>query len=188
MSEVYPITTDRRGNAAADIVFVHGLGGDKRATWQSSKAQDSFWPAWLAEDLPRVCVYSLGYDASPSAWLGNAMPLSDRATNLLALMEAEQLGARPIVWVCHSLGGLVVKQLLRTAATLGQASWRRFAEHTKAVVFLATPHAGARLANYVELLGRVLRTTVTVEELNANDAHLRELTQWYRNYAQQLKI
>jgi AAA-like domain/TIR domain len=77
---------------------------------------------------------------------------------------------------------------LRTAATLGQDSWRRFADCTKAVVFLATPHAGARLANYVGLLGRVLRTTAAVEDLNANDPHLRELTQWYRNNAHQLKI
>ena len=58
----------------------------------------------------------------------------------------------------------------------------------KAVVFLATPHAGARLATYVGLLGSVLRTTATVEDLNANDPHLREVTQWYRNNAQQLKI
>ena len=103
MAEIYLVTADKRVDATADIVFVHGLGGDKLSTWQSSKSPDSFWPAWLAEDLPHIGVYSLGYDASPSAWLGNAMPLGDRATNLLALMEAEQFGARPIIWVCHSL-------------------------------------------------------------------------------------
>lgn len=116
------------------------------------------------------------------------MPLSDRATNVLASLEAEQLGERPLIWVCHSLGGLVVKQLLRTAATLGHVSWQRFADRTKAVVFLATPHAGARLADYVGLLGRVLRSTAAVGDLGANDAHLRELTQWYSNNVQRLKI
>lgn len=188
MAEIHRVTEDNRVDAAADIIFVHGLGGDKLSTWQFSDSPESFWPAWLAQELSHIGVYSLSYDASPSAWLGSAMPLADRATNLLALLEADQFGARPIIWVCHSLGGLVVKQILRTAATLGQDSWRCLAECTKAVVFLATPHAGARLANYVGLLGRVLRTTVAVEELNANDPHLRELTQWYRNNAAQLNI
>lgn len=176
MPEIHRVTANPRDDAVADIIFVHGLGGDKLSTWQSSKSSETLWPAWLGEESHDINVYSVGYDASPSAWMGHAMPLSDRAGNLLALMEADGLGARPIIWICHSLGGLVVKQLLRSAATLGQASWRRYADCTRGVVFLATPHAGARLANYVGLLGRVLRTTAAVEDLSANDPHLRELT------------
>lgn len=122
MAELRIVSPDKPTDAVADIIFVHGLGGDQRSTWQASKAEESFWPAWLAQDSPHIAVYSLGYEASPSAWLGSAMPLSDRATNVLASLEAEQLGERPLIWVCHSLGGLVVKQLLRTAATLGHAS------------------------------------------------------------------
>ncbi|RDE50730.1 MAG: TIR domain-containing protein [Candidatus Accumulibacter meliphilus] len=188
MAEIHLVSPHSIGSAVLDVVFVHGLGGDKLNTWQASTAAESFWPAWLAEDLPNVAVYSLGYEASPSAWLGKAMPLGDRATNVLAVLEAEKLGERPLIFVCHSLGGLVVKQLLRTAETLGQESWRRFASATKSVIFLATPHAGARLANFVGLLGRILRATVAVEDLQANDAHLRELSQWFSNNAQRLKI
>ena len=89
MTEIHRITANPRDDAVADIIFVHGLGGDKLSTWQSSKSSETLWPAWLAEDSPHINVYSVGYDASPSAWLGNAMPLGDRASNLLALMEAD---------------------------------------------------------------------------------------------------
>ena len=188
MAEVHVVTPSRCADAVVDIIFVHGLGGDKVSTWQSLESEESFWPAWLGEDLQHAAIYSLGYDASPSEWLGHAMPLSDRAMNVLALLDAEQFGARPIVFICHSLGGLLIKQLLRTAATLGQPSWQRFARCTKSVVFLATPHAGARLANYAGLLGWVLRTSSAVQDLQANDAHLRELSLWYSNNAQSLNI
>lgn len=36
----------------ADIVFVHGLGGDARETWRHQASDgDNFWPRWFGEDL-----------------------------------------------------------------------------------------------------------------------------------------
>ena len=46
--------------AVLDIIFVHGLGGDRHETWQ--KAEDAFWPRWLAEQFPTCRVYTVGYD------------------------------------------------------------------------------------------------------------------------------
>ena len=132
MAKVHFVTPDRRDDAVVDVVFVHGLGGDKLSTWQSSKAEKSFWPAWLGEESPHAAIYSLGYEASPSAWLGNAMPLSDRATNILDSLAAEEVGARPLIWVCHSLGGLVVKKILQHAAIQNQTAWKCFVENTRA--------------------------------------------------------
>jgi hypothetical protein len=54
------------------------------------------------------------------------------------------------------------------------------------VVFLATPHTGSRLANYIEALGAILRTTVSTQELAANAPALRDLNLWYRNNAKAL--
>ncbi len=89
MAKFHRVTTDTRADVVADIIFIHGLGGDKLSTWQLAKSPESYWPAWLTEDMPQLSVSSFGYDASPSSWLGSAMPLGDRATNLLALLEAE---------------------------------------------------------------------------------------------------
>jgi hypothetical protein len=34
-----------------DIVFVHGLDGDARTTWESQGKTNSFWLEWLGADL-----------------------------------------------------------------------------------------------------------------------------------------
>lgn len=188
MAELVRVTTPTDGKAILDVVFVHGLGGDKRETWQSDKDAESFWPAWLSEDIPGIAVHTLGYDASPSVWLGHAMPLVDRAHHVLALLEAEQLGERPLIFICHSLGGLLVKQMLRGGDTQGLPAWQKIARQTRAVVFLATPHAGARLADYLNLLGKLARTTAAIDDLRANEPHLRELATWYSNNAPRLGI
>jgi pimeloyl-ACP methyl ester carboxylesterase len=110
------------------------------------------------------------------------MPLAARASNVLDLLELDDIGRRPVVFICHSLGGLVVKQLLRNAGDSGNAAWKAIATQTKAIVFLSTPHSGADLASWIKYIGGLLRTTVSVKELEAHDPHLRNLNQWYRNH------
>jgi pimeloyl-ACP methyl ester carboxylesterase len=94
------------------------------------------------------------------------------------------LGERPIAFVCHSLGGLLAKQLLRIAGEdAAQPAWRKIAGQTKGVVFVATPHAGADLARTLRRLGWVLRTSPAIDDLRAHAPALRELNEWYRGYA-----
>jgi len=166
----------------ADVIFVHGLDGDARTTWHPKDHPEAFWPAWLGEDVPAVGVWSLGYAVSASAWKGHTMPLADRATNVLDLLELDGIGRRPIVFVCHSLGGLLVKQLLRSASDFGNPAWKAITTQTQAIVFLSTPHSGADLASWVQYVGTLLRATVSVAELEAHHPRLRELNLWYRNH------
>lgn len=185
MSELHRVS-DAGREAVADVIFVHGLGGDPFATWWHDEDQPkTSFPFWLAED---VAVHTLAYDASPSKWLGSSMPLVDRATNVLTRFETEGIGARPLFFVCHSLGGLVVKQTLRSALELGESGWREIVDNTRGIVFLATPHTGARLADYLRALGKILRLSVTMSELEASAPALRDLNVWYRQRAKDLGI
>jgi len=116
------------------------------------------------------------------------MPLVDRATHILALLDSHDIGQRPIVFVTHSLGGLLVKQMLRHARDFGDPKWVTLAKKTKGIVFLSTPHSGSNIANWTTYLSKILRSTVTIDELKAHDSRLRELNIWYRNNALQLGI
>lgn len=187
MSKLHRISPKRSTPALGSVVFVHGLGGDAYATWRHGKDHELFWPKWLADDFPQFDIYSLAYDAAPTAWLGATMPIFDRAKQVLTWLEP--LANKPIVFICHSLGGLLVKQMIRTASTSGFDNWRPLANQTKGVVFLGTPHTGADLAGTLNRLGTILGTTVSITELAKNNTSLLDINEWYRNNsATQLKI
>jgi hypothetical protein len=170
-------------NPDCDVVFVHGLNGDGKTSWAVDGHADSFWPAWLEQDLERAAIWSVSYDIKALSWSGGTMPLVDRANNILSLLVSNGIGARPIAFVCHSFGGLIVKQMLRNAFELGDADWKKLAENTKGVLFLSTPHAGSNKANWFLWFAKILAPSVAVEELQSQDAQLRNLNQWYRQNA-----
>ena len=113
---------------------------------------------------------------------GHGMALQDRALQVLDLMVQRGLGGRPLFFICHSLGGLVVKQILR-ASSDDNGRLKTIFANTRAVLFLATPHAGAALASLVSQFRIVFGATITIENLQAHDAELRNLLNWYRKHA-----
>ena len=178
------------------MVFVHGLGGDAAATWRYGVEDSTSWPHRLGGEFPEVGVWSLGYPAAPTKWTrflgwfcerwrdaGYSMALPDRAAQVLDLIVQRGLGRRPLLFICHSLGGLLVKQLLRKADDATEPQKRQVATNTRAVLFLATPHAGAELASLANAFRTVFGATVSIEDLSAHDAHLRDLFEWYRSHA-----
>jgi hypothetical protein len=183
MSTIRKIAGTGNADRKCDVVFVHGLDGDATTSWHPRNAPDKFWPAWLGADLPQVGVWSVDFDVAASAWKGTTMPLSDRAINVLDLLDLEGIGERPIVFVCHSLGGLLVKQMLRHGLDFGNDGYRKIATSTRGIVFLSTPHSGADIATWMTHLANVLplRISVSVDELKSHDPRLRELNTWYRN-------
>ena len=99
------------------MVFVHGLSGHIDKTWTSKVSSSAvLWPTWLAEDVPGTGIWLLGYAAARTNWSGYSLPLSARADSILALLLAEpNLSNGNITFIAHSLGGLVVQQILRNA-------------------------------------------------------------------------
>jgi pimeloyl-ACP methyl ester carboxylesterase len=188
MSELLAICGTRDPDRCGDIVFVHGLNGDARSTWQPEGQPERFWPAWLCEDVPGVGVWSVGYPISSFGWKGSTMALADRAVNILDLLTTEGVGQqKPVIFITHSLGGLLVKEMLRKATDGSVKESKVLAEHTRGVVFLSTPHSGSNLANFVDYL-KFLLPTVSVDELQTQEPRLRELNTWYRNNVEKLGI
>jgi hypothetical protein len=83
------------------------------------------------------------------------LSLKQRAEFLCqGLLEGDdRLGDRPIVFVTHSLGGLMVKAMLERE-WINRGDKSRILSQTKAVVFLGTPHSGSSLANMAETLSQ----------------------------------
>lgn len=169
-------------NSLLDIFFLHGLTGDPLETWISEPNGD-FWPVWLADDLGRLNIYTVGYPASIfSKWANKEMDLFERASNILEHMAGISIGHRPIAFVAHSLGGILAKQILRRAIDSTDDDYKRIAQSTQLVIFLATPHLGASLAKALDLIPG---TSSHIKLLSNDTGFFEDLNQHYRDFANQ---
>ena len=152
-----------------DIVFVHGLGGSSRETWtHREKGAEFFWPAELGADLSKCGIWTLGYPAGITEFFGApGMRIEKRAGNLSQKLANKDLGDRPIVFICHSMGGLVVKSLLVDSQTQADADRKKIASAVRGIVFLATPHRGSAYSEAAIILGKYFGTA---------QAHVTEMT------------
>ncbi|KAI0834741.1 hypothetical protein F5Y06DRAFT_150966 [Hypoxylon sp. FL0890] len=103
-----------------DIIAVHGLGGSWRSTWSAGKDDNS--AIWLRDRLPQLLapinvhprIRTFGYDSS-YVFTSSASDLESCAEDLLTririLRQTDKEKQAPIIFVAHSLGGLVVKQV-----------------------------------------------------------------------------
>jgi hypothetical protein len=177
------------------IIFVHGLGGHAFKTWGGANPGDrNFWPRWLAEepDLATLGIYTLQYPAAPSELTGRSMSLPDQSENILAVLKCETALLRaPIAFICHSLGGLVLKQVLQAAheeADHDQCA-QLLLDHVAQIIFIATPHRGAKLPVLIEKkIWFLVRPTVVMKCLREGDQPVLKLAHWYTNFCSQRAI
>lgn len=183
-----------------DIVFIHGLGGTSQRTWSKNENPDLFWPLKFLPLDPVVClarILTFGYNANFRAAGNVSTSVLDFAKGLLfdlKYAKDEQgkdlnIGNVPLVFVVHSMGGLIVKE----AYMQGQndPEYESIIKAVAAITFLATPHRGTNLA---EILNRILRSTVVsnskqyISDLAKNSFTLQKLNEQFRHVAPRLDI
>lgn len=171
---------------SADVLFIHGLTGDAES-W-SALPDQAGWPDWFAEN-PAHSVWVLEYPADATRWTseGPGMDLVERAMSIAGHLAASDLFRRPTFWICHSLGGVLAKQVLRQSVELGVPELERIAAHTAGVAFLASPHSGSTLARLADALPGIRPKAIT-KALRADAPLLRDLGTWYSNNSESLGI
>ncbi|KAH6847423.1 hypothetical protein B0I37DRAFT_397614, partial [Chaetomium sp. MPI-CAGE-AT-0009] len=115
--------------------------------------KEIYWPADLAcETMPDSRILTYGYDTKiRHAAMGpvSENTVNDHAWDLLCSLEALRRSPneihRPILFVAHSLGGIIVKQALRRSRgpTSANTHLHNIFEATVGVLFFGTPHRGA---------------------------------------------
>ena len=163
-----------------DVIFVHGLTGDPQQTWSVDESGE-FWPEWLCTDVDELSIYTLGYPADLfEKWAKKEMDMFERAGNVLERFAGNGLGERPIVFIAHSLGGILTKMILRKSCEAEDDDWRRISDVTRLVVFLSTPHTGAALAS---VLNVVPNTSKHIKLIANEFGVLEDLNDHYRSLA-----
>jgi pimeloyl-ACP methyl ester carboxylesterase len=177
---IVPISAAPDSLPDLDVVFVHGLSSNAREAWKNGNGDT--WPFWLSQMFGTARVLLLNYPA-PSFFSHRCSRLTiiERARNVSDLLSTQGIGDRPTIFICHSLGGIVVKEILRSCVETGCALG--LATNTIGVIFIATPHSGSDLASWVGLLGSRLTA-----DLAADSDYVLSLRDWFTNYAERSGI
>lgn len=115
-----------------------------------------------------------GYDTMVTRGPGqaaNKIGLFAHGQNLLYALSREREYRRPIIFVAHSLGGILVKELLSLADASKEVEFLSVLEDTSAVVFLGTPHRGSGMA----LIGDIARRIASALWMDTSRAMLDSL-------------
>lgn len=99
------------------IVAVHGLGGHWRTTWTGASGKlwlKDFLPSQLNEAGIKSRIVSYGYDSN-TVFTKAVTDIDDAAAMLLDRLDGERQSdsekTRPLVFIAHSLGGIVTKKV-----------------------------------------------------------------------------
>lgn len=117
----------------------------------STRPTAVYWPRQLVQEtVPNARVLTFGYDTHVRHMLGRPVSQNtvyDIAWDFLVALEAERRldPSRPVLFVAHSLGGIVVKEMLRRSSSshLSQPQLHDVFESTIGIMFFGTPHGGA---------------------------------------------
>ena len=144
-----------------DVVAVHGLQGHAFETWEHGN--HTIWLRdLLPAELPFAYIMTFGYD-SVVAFSNSVAKIEDKALELLNRLSKKRSGAgnghpRPIVFIGHSLGGIVIKKALILAhERSSDPFYKDILDNTKAIAFLGVPHKGSDSAWWATFAANALK-------------------------------
>ncbi|KAK6088814.1 hypothetical protein SCUP234_00018 [Seiridium cupressi] len=175
-----------------DIVFVPGLGANPEDSWKSSKTDWNWMTSadGLIRDFPRARVLLYLYE---SAWTG-ALKVKQFLSNIsMALLvglrsKREDCKKRPIVFIGHSMGGLVIAKAITILDSQPDLCPVMF-EAVSVAVFFGTPFNGASVAAWASMYSywaekwNKATTSKLLDLMKPGDETLRELKDEFRRVA-----
>jgi hypothetical protein len=137
-------------DAWVDIVAVTGLGGHALGSFRSGDGTSAWLRDFGPQDVPRARWITYGYDSAVVASDSNQGVRELAHTfldGLAAFRNRTQTEKRPLCFVCHSLGGVVVKEALVMASKAVDAKHRELRQvmtATHGLLLMGVPNLGLR--------------------------------------------
>jgi pimeloyl-ACP methyl ester carboxylesterase len=166
------------------FVFIHGFFSDSEKCWTSSDG--TFWPDLICQDKrlggPSIFMASYYTDIDSKNY-----KISDCADEVLAELrrpgingEAAVLDKENIVFICHSLGGIVARYMI-------ERSRERFVNKAVGLILMASPSYGSDYANKFSKLIKFYKNGIAAQLQYANGS-LQDLDDRFRNLVHQRTI
>ncbi|HYK00673.1 MAG TPA: alpha/beta fold hydrolase [Thermoanaerobaculia bacterium] len=140
------IRGDADTKAERVIVFVHGIFGDGRTTWTNTTT-GAYFPELLTAD-DAFAGASIWVHDFPSPKVAPSYSIDELADHLRRHLSHDNVlrNHRDVVFVAHSMGGLVVRAFLLKYRDLLAPG------RVPILYFFSTPTTGADIASYTRLL------------------------------------
>ncbi len=137
----------RKSSDGLAVVFLHGVLSSGETCWTASSGAS--WPSLLADEaaLARLGIYVYSYE---TGIFSGSYRLGDVVDTLKELMRLDGLfDCRGVVFVAHSMGGIIARKLLVERAS-------DFTGCALGLFLVASPSIGSSYANYIAPLARLI--------------------------------
>ncbi|TVY44095.1 Vegetative incompatibility protein [Lachnellula occidentalis] len=163
------------------------------------RAGEVFWPVRPLVKVPTNLLYR-GYDADVDAFNTSVghnsveQHANDLLTDVANLIDKYDHVKLPIIFVVHSLGGIVVKEALNISSQSEIQRLKRVAAATHGVLFLGTPHRGSGSATIGKHAYRIARLATKrpniklLRSLEKNSDTLKGISNRFRSTQQKWDI
>lgn len=165
------------------IVFVHGIFSDSRSAWSAGNSDDSpYWPQLVSEDevFRKPGIYMGGFYTSPNSSFFDIQEASSQLYNQLVTGSKRVIDKRKIVFVTHSTGGIVVRQLLVNHPD-------QFLGKKVGLVLIASPSLGSKTASRLRALANWFKNKMA-RQLQWNSEYLVQLDEAFKMLINEQKI
>ncbi|KAF8538307.1 hypothetical protein BDD12DRAFT_779452, partial [Trichophaea hybrida] len=140
------------GEIVADVIAVTGLAGHAFGSWRDRGSRDMWLQDFLPQDFKNIRIMSYGYNSSLDGDSNNG--LLDFRRHLVQQLEnarsSDEAKNRHIIFVAHSLGGILILQALIQSKS--RSVHQPILDSTRAIFFFGTPHQGLRTAELEDMV------------------------------------
>lgn len=151
-----------RSKGQISSVQSNGEGDSHQELWGGGISKALLWPQELLPCvIPKARIFTWGYDADVDGFMSSASQnnIHQHAINLLSDLADLRSNLNdesvPVIFVVHSLGGIVVKDALNKSSSTENPRLKSIAPATYGIVFLGTPHHGSKSASIGKLAYKI---------------------------------
>ncbi|KAG8797716.1 hypothetical protein FRC16_008589, partial [Serendipita sp. 398] len=180
-----------------DIIAIHGLDGHRENSWTADDG--TMWLRdLLPDDVPNARILTYGYDAYTRSFSQTSTKTifhhAEAFVEDLSRLRRAADPKRPIIFLAHSLGGIILKQALVLCHSDNfetKDTSRDILVSTFAILFFGTPHSGANGVQLAEWMGRVLSVCMSTNDrilkaLSRDSSELENIQKLYLRASKQI--
>ncbi|KAJ5319311.1 uncharacterized protein N7506_012015 [Penicillium brevicompactum] len=180
------VVHDPGKNAVVDVFAIHGLGSNPDSAWTYKENATEI--RWLKDLLPKeqgISNTRVVMVNHRTHWDANTVDASFEDHAEMILNEVESVHKsdpqRPIIFIAHSFGGLLLKQTLLLAKLRSSP----IAAMTRGILFLGVPHSGTKATFLASLLSCTTywrgSSTSLLEYMAPDSEHIKDLEKKFYN-------